>query len=68
MTDYAKLFIGGRWVEPSSDARLVVHSPATGELVGSAPEAVEADIDRAVAEARAAFDTGPWPRMSPSRA
>jgi len=64
MTDYAQLFIGSRWVEPAGDARLVVHSPATGEIVGSAPEATEADIDRAVAEARVAFDSGPWPRMA----
>ena len=64
MTDYTKLFIGGRWVEPSSDARLVVRSPSTGEVIGSAPEATNADIDRAVAEARKAFDEGPWPRMA----
>jgi acyl-CoA reductase-like NAD-dependent aldehyde dehydrogenase len=66
MTDYTKLFIGGRWVEPAGDARLVVRSPATGEVIGSAPEATNADIDRAVAEARAAFDDGPWPRMAVS--
>jgi len=64
MTDYDRLFIGGRWVEPSTDARLTVRSPATGERIGSAPEAGTADIERAVEEARAAFDTGPWPRMS----
>jgi len=63
MMDYTRLFIGGEWVEPSSDARLVVRSPATGETLGSAPEAANADIDRAVTAARAAFDTGPWPRM-----
>jgi aldehyde dehydrogenase (NAD+) len=64
MKDYARLFIGGEWREPSTDARLIVRSPATGEIVGSTPEAANADIDRAVAEARAAFDTGPWPRMA----
>ena len=32
------------------------------------PEAREADIDRAVAAARAAFDDGPWPRMPRGRA
>jgi acyl-CoA reductase-like NAD-dependent aldehyde dehydrogenase len=64
MKDYHHLYIGGRWVEPSSDARLTVRSPATGEHLGSAPEGQAADIDRAVAAARAAFDTGPWPRMA----
>ena len=29
------------------------------------PEGSPADIDAAVAAARHAFDTGPWPRMSP---
>jgi betaine-aldehyde dehydrogenase len=64
MTDYAQLFIGSRWSQPSTDARLVIRSPASGEIVGSAPEATIADIDRAVAEARTAFDSGPWPRMA----
>jgi len=63
MKDYSKLFIGGQWCDPSGDARLTVHSPATGEIVGSTPEAANADIDRAVTAARAAFDTGPWPRL-----
>ena len=64
MKNYDRIYIGGRWVAPSSDARLTVRSPSTGEVLGSAPEGQIADIDRAVAEARAAFDTGPWPRMS----
>jgi acyl-CoA reductase-like NAD-dependent aldehyde dehydrogenase len=38
----------------------------TEELILSYPEAGRADIDRAVAEARDAFDNGPWPRMAPS--
>src|SRR5262249_26055061 len=35
-------------------------------LVGLAAEAGPADVDRAVAAARDAFDHGPWPRMSPA--
>jgi aldehyde dehydrogenase (NAD+) len=64
MKSYDHLFIGGRWVKPLSEKTIAVHSPATGELVGVTPEACEADIDRAVEEARTAFDAGPWPRMS----
>src|SRR5262249_46292817 len=41
-----------------------VINPATEEIVHQAPAASIADIDRAVKAARAAFDTGPWPRMS----
>ena len=62
---FDRLFIGGEWVAPSSDRRFSVVNPATEEVVGYAPEALEADIDAAVAAARSAFDDGPWPTMSP---
>ncbi|WP_213576357.1 aldehyde dehydrogenase [Rhodococcus sp. USK13] len=66
MTDYDKLYIGGKWVAPSTDQVLEVFSPATEERVGSVPVAGPQDIDAAVAAARRAFDDGPWPRMSPT--
>jgi betaine-aldehyde dehydrogenase len=62
---YDKFFIGGKWVEPAGSATLEVHSPATEELVGRAPDSTDADMDRAVAAAREAFDIGPWPKLSP---
>ncbi|WP_336161977.1 aldehyde dehydrogenase [Amycolatopsis sp. VC5-11] len=58
------LFIGGEWVAPSTDEKLAVISPYTEETITTVPMGVEADIDRAVAAAREAFDHGPWPRMS----
>lgn len=58
-------FIGGKWVEPISTQTLDVISPVTEELILRYPEAGPADIDRAVAEARDAFDNGPWPRLDP---
>ncbi|MEE2033335.1 aldehyde dehydrogenase [Rhodococcus chondri] len=66
LKSYDKLFIGGSWVEPSSDAVIEVISPITGEVIARVPEAREADVDRAVAAARKAFDEGPWPRMTPA--
>lgn len=63
---YDKLFVGGRWVEPATDAKISVVSPITGETIATVPEATEADIDAAVAAARKAFDEGPWPKMSPA--
>ncbi|MEN3272007.1 MAG: aldehyde dehydrogenase, partial [Actinomycetota bacterium] len=66
MTSFDQLLIGGEWVAPASDRRIEVHSPATLEAVGSVPEAVEADVDAAVAAARRAFDQGPWPTTSPA--
>ncbi|KUI37425.1 aldehyde dehydrogenase [Mycobacterium sp. IS-1496] len=64
-TTWDKLFIGGQWVQPSTDEVIDVFSPATGEKVGQVPMAAEADVDAACAAARKAFDEGPWPRMSP---
>ncbi|MFA5708469.1 aldehyde dehydrogenase [Mycolicibacterium sp.] len=64
-TDYDKLFIGGRWVAPSSSEIIEVFSPATGEKVGQVPLATKADVDAAFAAARKAFDEGPWPRKTP---
>jgi acyl-CoA reductase-like NAD-dependent aldehyde dehydrogenase/thiamine pyrophosphate-dependent acetolactate synthase large subunit-like protein len=61
-----KFFIGGKWVEPLSNRKLDVISPVTEERILSYPEASQADMDRAVAAAREAFDNGPWPRMAPS--
>ncbi|BBZ01269.1 aldehyde dehydrogenase [Mycolicibacterium chitae] len=64
-TDYDKLFIGGRWVAPSSSEIIEVFSPATGEKVGQVPLATKTDVDAAFAAARKAFDEGPWPRKTP---
>jgi aldehyde dehydrogenase (NAD+) len=61
-----RFYIGGRWVEPISKQTLKVVSPTTEELLITYPEAGPADIDRAVAAAREAFDKGPWPRMEPA--
>jgi aldehyde dehydrogenase (NAD+) len=59
------LYVGGRWVAPARGGRLDVISPSTEEVIGYAPLASAADVDDAVAAAREAFDTGPWPRTSP---
>ena len=64
-TEYDKLFIGGKWVEPSTSEMIEVFSPATGEYVGKVPMAAAADVDAACAAARKAFDEGPWPTMTP---
>lgn len=61
-----QLFIGGQWVTPSSGQTITVYDSATEESVGVVPEPTTAEIDRAIAEARHAFDEGPWPRMMPT--
>ena len=65
-TEYDKLFIGGKWVEPSTSEVIEVFSPATGEKVGQVPQAAEADVNAACAAARKAFDEGPWPHTPPA--
>lgn len=57
-----ELFIGGSWCPPSTDARIEVVSPHTEQVVARVAAAAPADVDQAVAAARAAFDNGPWPR------
>jgi aldehyde dehydrogenase (NAD+) len=66
MRTYDRLFIGGEWQEPAGDKAIEVISPHSEEIVGRVPEGSEADIDRAVAAARDAFDNGDWPRMTPA--
>lgn len=61
-----EFFIDGSWVPPAGDERLAVISPSTEAVVGEVPVATTADMDRAVAAARTAFDEGPWPRLSPA--
>jgi aldehyde dehydrogenase (NAD+) len=65
MQVHEKLFIGGEWVDPAGSDVIEVISPHTEEVVGRVPEGTTADIDRAVAAARTAFDEGEWPRMTP---
>jgi len=59
-----RLFIGGEWVAPSTDAAIDVIDSSTEELFFRVAEAREADMARAVEAARRAFDEGPWPRMT----
>src|SRR6202048_710212 len=66
-TEYDKLFIGGKWTEPSTSEVIEGHCPATGEYIGKVPLAAAADVDAAVAAAPAAFDNGPRPTEPPKR-
>jgi aldehyde dehydrogenase (NAD+) len=63
LRSFDRLLIGGEWVRPSTGRSIAVISPHTEEVVATVPEASEADIDRAVAAARTAFDRGDWPHM-----
>ncbi|WP_457647888.1 aldehyde dehydrogenase [Profundibacter sp.] len=60
-----KLFIEGAWQEGSGET-LEVLSPIDGQKLTTICRATPADVDRAVASARAAFDDGRWSRMAPA--
>ncbi|GGR57586.1 MULTISPECIES: aldehyde dehydrogenase [Streptomyces] len=64
MITYDRLYIGGRWVEPSDPRLLDIVSPHDQSVIARAAQARPADIDRAVAAARKSFDEGVW-RLTP---
>ena len=67
MTNHDKLFIGGEWLKPSSAATIEVRNASTGEVIGSVPEAAEADAGAAIAAARRAFDDpAGWSAWTPA--
>ena len=60
-----RLLIDGTWVE-GQDAPTPVLSPIDGRQLTRTASASAADVDRAVASARAAFDDGRWSRRAPA--
>src|SRR3954466_1700039 len=58
-----QLFIDGEWRDASGSKTIEVINPATEEVIAEVASAERADIDAAVAAARAALD-GPWGKLS----
>jgi aldehyde dehydrogenase (NAD+) len=59
-----QLYIDGAWVDASDGGTWEQMNPASNEVVTTFAIASAADVDRAVAAARRAFDDGPWPRLT----
>jgi phenylacetaldehyde dehydrogenase len=59
-----RLLIGGEWVASADGGTIAVFDPATGRQIAEVAAASAADVNRAVAAARGAFDRGPWRRTS----
>jgi acyl-CoA reductase-like NAD-dependent aldehyde dehydrogenase len=55
-----ELYIGGRWVQPAGDGDIDVIDSRTEDVMGRVPRGGGADVERAVAAARAAFPA--WSR------
>ena len=51
-----KMFIGGEWTDASDGNTREIVSPATGDPIAEVPEGTAADVDRAVAAAKKAYD------------
>ena len=62
-----KLFINGRWESAQCGRSIDIINPATGELLTTVPDSDAADVDRAVAAARASFESKSWRGMDPSK-
>ena len=58
-----QLFIDGKWVDAESGKTFETPNPATGQTLAEVAEGDKADIDKAVAAARRAFE-GPWSKVS----
>ncbi len=58
-------FIGGQWVDSIGGETFDVLDPVSNQNYATCAAGQKADIDRAVAAAKQAFDSGPWPRLKP---
>ena len=62
-----RMYVGGEWVEPASGTWLETVDPFTAKPWALIPRGNAEDADRAVRAAHAAFRTGPWGKMHPSK-
>src|SRR5262252_1764605 len=58
--------IDGKWVPAASGKTFEVFNPADGIRIAIVPDSGSETINRAVAAARRAFESGPWRRLTPS--
>ena len=62
MMQRSQLYINGKWVSPNGEGTIDVINPSTEEVIGSVPISSHADVDLAVAAAKAAFPS--WSKSS----
>jgi aldehyde dehydrogenase (NAD+) len=66
LIDSYAVYIDGQWVEPEN-GRYDDFNPATEAVIAAAPDPSPAQVDHAIAAARAAFDSGPWADAGPEQ-
>src|SRR6202008_1206076 len=59
-----RIYINGEFVESQSGKYFPIIDPSTEDLLAEVPDADEKDVNRAVAAAKAAFDSGAWPQTT----
>ncbi|SDY90507.1 Acyl-CoA reductase [Micromonospora pattaloongensis] len=57
VADRTTLYIDGKWAPPLGTETIPVENPTTEQIIARVPAGTAADVDRAVAAARAAFDS-----------
>jgi betaine-aldehyde dehydrogenase len=57
-------YINGQWVSSASGKTFPVYDPSTEEIIAQVASSDSADVERAVKAARAAFDFGPWAKIT----
>ena len=60
-----QLYINGQWRAPRQEQYDPAYDPATGQVLAHVAKANAEDTRDAIHAARTAFDSGPWPQMSP---
>ena len=58
------VYIDGTWQKPASEELIDIIDPATGQVIARSAAGNRSDVDRAVAAARKAFETGAWASLS----
>ena len=61
-----RAFINGEFLDSADGATFDSLAPATGQVIATVAACAEADVDRAAAAARAAFERGSWSHRAPS--
>jgi len=57
------MFLNGAWVDAIEGATRDILNPATNEKLATVTDGSPKDVEKATAHARAAFDSGAWPKM-----
>ncbi|AWB88604.1 aldehyde dehydrogenase family protein [Salinibacterium hongtaonis] len=65
LAEVEPFYVDGEWVSAEGAELIDVFDPATEQLLTRVPQASEAEVDRAVAAAKAALDDRRWSGMSP---